>query len=123
MPAYKRIEHCEIRFCDNMKDVIMHIQDCKDRKKCKIPHCFSTRLILSHVTDCAIPSCLRCEPLCNNRCFSSTKSERLSNLCRIKKYHLKSVCSNYPMVSEIDNRLLGTAVKTEIRIDLFNIFP
>jgi hypothetical protein len=48
--------------CAKMKEVWMHIQNCRE-KECPFPHCTSSRNVLSHFHRCRCTTCLVCPPV------------------------------------------------------------
>lgn len=57
---------CPLTYCCAMRDVLMHMNNCKELKICATPHCSSVREIIIHWHNCPLKDCPVCSPLKNH---------------------------------------------------------
>lgn len=56
-PINQRTEKCNEIHCDEMKDVLHHMEKCQIDKDCPVTHCSMSRRILSHWKNCYRTDC------------------------------------------------------------------
>lgn len=57
-----RYANCSLNHCHAMKQVLIHLINCKKNQDCTIPQCWTSRQIIEHWKIC-VGHCLVCSPL------------------------------------------------------------
>lgn len=57
---------CNFYYCERMKEVLVHMANCKMSKYCTIKYCSSSRQIITHWRNCESLDCLICSPVRKN---------------------------------------------------------